>query len=69
MKKVKVTVDEVPLEKLEQYDPEDLLSWTWDNYGSRGAIFTSFQKTGCVMIDMTQKVAPELLILTIDTLR
>jgi hypothetical protein len=31
---------------------EELLAWAWQTCGKRAAIFTSFQNTGCVMIDM-----------------
>jgi phosphoadenosine phosphosulfate reductase len=57
------------LGELESMSPEQLLAWSWKNYGARTAIFTSFQNTGCVMIDMSRRVAPQLRIVTVDTLR
>mgnify|MGYP000991509519 CR=1 FL=1 len=59
----------VNLEALEAMGPEELLRWSWEARGTRAAIFTSFQKTGCVMIDMARTAAPELRVLTVDTLR
>lgn len=59
----------VSLEELDGLDPEELLKWAWDRHGGRAAIFTSFQNTGCVMIDMASRVAPSLRVVTIDTLR
>ena len=59
----------VNLEALEAMGPEELLRWSWEARGTRAAIFTSFQKTGCVMIDMARAAAPELRVLTVDTLR
>ncbi len=56
-------------EELEQMAPEALLEWAFAEYGARAGIVTSFQKTGCVMIDMAHHVAPEMRVLTIDTQR
>jgi len=56
----------VPLTHL---SPQELLRWAWQSCGERAAIITSFQNTGCVMIDMARQVAPQLRILTVDTLR
>lgn len=64
-----VTEDPKLLEQLSAMDAEALLSWAWSNYGTRAGIITSFQDTGCVMIDMAHRVAPELRVMTIDTLR
>ena len=57
------------LEELNAMEPEELLKWALVNFGDRAGIITSFQDTGCVMIDMASKVAPDLRVLTIDTLR
>lgn len=46
-----------------------LLSWAWEQFGLRAAIFTSFQNTGCVMIDMARGISPDMRIIAIDTLR
>lgn len=57
------------LDKLNSLSAEELVAWAWNNYGHRAAIITSFQKTGCIMIDMAHRVAPQLRVATIDTLR
>ncbi|HPC16477.1 MAG TPA: phosphoadenylyl-sulfate reductase [Candidatus Hydrogenedentes bacterium] len=48
---------------------EAMLQWALMQHGRRAAIFTSFQNTGCVMIDMAHRVAPGLRVITVDTLR
>jgi len=50
-------------------EAEKLLQWAFQYHGRRAAIFTSFQNTGCVMIDMAHRVAPGLRVITVDTLR
>ena len=57
------------LEYLNALEPQDLLAWACDTHGERAAIITSFQNTGCVMIDMARTVAPSLRVVTVDTLR
>lgn len=54
---------------LNRMSPEELLQWAWQSCGERAAILTSFQNTGCVMIDMARRAAPRLRVVTIDTLR
>ena len=49
--------------------PEDVLRWAFEEYGQRGAIVTSFQDTGCVMIDMAHRAGVTPRVITIDTLR
>lgn len=49
--------------------PEDMLAWAFEHHGARAGIITSFQDTGCVMIEMASRVAPGLRVMTIDTLR
>jgi len=63
------TADDTALETLETMSPEDLFSWSLNLYGDRAGIITSFQDTGCVMIDLMQRSAPGLRVLTVDTLR
>jgi len=60
---------ELDLEALEAMPAERLLEWAVESYDRRAAIITSFQNTGCVMIDMAARVAPSLRVLTVDTLR
>ena len=57
------------LEELNSMEPERLLRWAFERHGDRAGILTSFQDTGCVMIDMAHTHAPDLRIITIDTLR
>lgn len=64
-----VTEDRNLLEELDSMGPEALLSWASTHHGARAGIITSFQDTGTVIIDMARKVAPDLRVLTIDTLR
>ncbi len=64
-----VNSDRDLLAELNAMDPEGLLRWAFENHGERAGIVTSFQDTGCVMIDMAGRVAPGLRVLTIDSLR
>ena len=64
-----VTQNSPPIDELEGFEPEALLKWASQEYGERAGIVTSFQTTGCVMIDMASRVAPEMRVITIDTLR
>ncbi len=61
--------DGTPLESLNDMPPEALLSWALRVYGDRAGIVTSFQDTGCVMVDMMSRAAAGLRVITIDTLR
>jgi phosphoadenosine phosphosulfate reductase len=64
-----VEKESVPVDRLNEMQPEELLRWAWENHGKRAGIVTSFQNTGCVTIDMAHRVAPELRVLTVDPLR
>lgn len=57
------------LAELNAMRPEELLRWSYTHHGDRAAIFSSFQDTGCAIIDMAHRVSPELRVLTIDTHR
>jgi phosphoadenylyl-sulfate reductase (thioredoxin) len=57
------------LDRLNTLEPEELIAWAHSEYGNRAGIITSFQNTGCVMIDMASRVAPGMRVLTVDTLR
>ena len=61
--------DQELIEELNTLPAEELLRWASERCGERAAIITSFQNTGCVMIDMAQRVAPRLRVITVDTLR
>ncbi len=54
---------------LEAYPAEDLLAWAYDQAKDRAALVTSFQHTGCVMIDMISHHHIPLRVVTVDTLR
>lgn len=56
-------------ESLNSLKPEELLRWAWETCRDRAAIFTGLQNTGCVIIDMAHRVAPDLRVIAIDTLR
>ena len=59
----------IPIEALNELDARDLLAWVQVEYGRQAGIVTSFQNTGCVIIDIAREVAPDIRIMTIDTLR
>lgn len=64
------TVHSAPtLDALEGMAPEELLAWAFSTHGDRAAIMTSFQNTGCVLIDMASRVVPGFRVATLDTLR
>lgn len=64
-----VTEDPKLLDELNKMSPEQMLAWAQSNHAGRAAIFSSFQDTGCVMVDMAAKSAAGLRVLTVDTLR
>jgi phosphoadenylyl-sulfate reductase (thioredoxin) len=55
--------------QLEAMTPEDLFAWALAHHGARAGIVTSFQDTGCVMIDLMSRAAPGMRVMTVDTLR
>ncbi len=57
------------LELLNDSKPEELLAWAASAHGCRAAIVTSFQDTGCAMIDMAHRIGANLRVVTVDTLR
>lgn len=62
-------ITEETVRELNSFTPEELFRWALENHGERAGIITSFQDTGCVMIDIMRKVAPGMRVITIDTLR
>ena len=62
-------VQTLSLEELNTLDAHELLAYIQEVHGSRAGIITSFQNTGCVIIDIARQVAPDIRIMTIDTLR
>lgn len=64
---MRTLADERIMDELSGLSPELLLKWSHQHHGDRAAIFTSFQNTGCLMIDMSHRVAPGLRVITVDT--
>ncbi len=64
-----ITEDQALLDELNAMDPEALIAWAYTRHGERAGIITSFQDTGCVMIDMASRIAPGMRVMTIDTQR
>ncbi len=62
-------VSEEIIRDLNAMSPEALFAWSRDTHGDRAGIITSFQDTGCVMLDIMLKAAPGLRVITVDTLR
>jgi len=61
--------DDLSLDDLNELDAEELLRWACAAYGERVAIITSFQNTGCVMVDMAWRAGLAMRVATVDTLR
>ncbi|MCC6145576.1 MAG: phosphoadenylyl-sulfate reductase, partial [Candidatus Hydrogenedentes bacterium] len=57
------------IDELNAMDPAGLFAWAREEHGDRAGIITSFQDTGCVMIDIMSQAAPGLRVITVDTLR
>jgi phosphoadenosine phosphosulfate reductase len=54
----------------ERFDGESLecvLAWTWENFGGRAAIGTSFQGSGLVIIDHAVRLGLKFPVFTLDT--
>ena len=54
-------------EKFEGQPLEDVLRWTWDRFGEKAAIGTSFQGSGLVIIDHAVRLGLNFPIFTVDT--
>lgn len=54
-------------EELERLPLTDLLRWTWERFGARAAVGTSFQGAGLVIIDHAVKAGLPLPVFTLDT--
>jgi phosphoadenosine phosphosulfate reductase len=61
-------LEEVDIERLQQWDAESLLRYAFETFGQRAAIGTSLQKTGVVMIHMAQALGVPCRVFFIDTL-
>jgi phosphoadenylyl-sulfate reductase (thioredoxin) len=64
-----VLEQDIQIDALNAMAPQDLLRWAYESQGERVAIITSFQNTGCVMIDMVRQAGLDMRVLTVDTLR
>lgn len=64
-----VQPDTLDYRALNAMEPEQLIAWALEHFGDRAGIVTSFQNTGCVMVDMAHRVAPAMRVLTVDTMR
>ncbi|MBP8131191.1 MAG: phosphoadenylyl-sulfate reductase [Candidatus Hydrogenedentes bacterium] len=64
-----VAVCEETIAQLNAMGPEELFAWALEAHGGRAGIITSFQDTGCVMIDLMCRFAPGMRVITVDTLR
>lgn len=53
--------------RLEAEGLTDALRWTWDTFGSRAAVGTSFQGAGLVLIDHARRAGFDFPIFTLDT--
>ena len=52
---------------MEQWSPEEILSWAFATFGGRVEIATAFGAEGVALIDIASRVQPELKIFTLDT--
>ena len=54
-------------ERFDVASTEEILKWTWQRFGKRAAIGTSFQGAGLVMIDLARKHGLDFPVFTLDT--
>jgi phosphoadenosine phosphosulfate reductase len=47
--------------------PEEVLAWAWERFGTRGAIGTSFQGAGLVMLHLCRERGYDFPVFTLDT--
>ncbi len=52
---------------LEGAPPEEILEWAWRDLGPAVALSTAFGASGVVLVEMAQRVVPQLPFFTIDT--
>jgi phosphoadenosine phosphosulfate reductase len=54
-------------EQFEERTPEDILAWSWQRFGRRAAIGTSFQGSGLVMMHLAKLAGLNFPVFTLDT--
>jgi thioredoxin-dependent adenylylsulfate APS reductase len=66
-----IVLDELEIGELaveyEARDPQELIEWAIEKFGSKLAIITSFQSDGMVLLDMAYKINPGINVVTVDT--
>lgn len=53
--------------ELDGQEPQEVLGWALEKFGSQLGICSSFQAEGCVLIDMAWRIDPAVRVFTIDT--
>jgi len=59
-------VGEIALE-LDDKEPQEVLQWGMERFGSRLAICTSFQSDGMAILDMAWRIDPQVRVFTVDS--
>ncbi len=62
-----MSIAPVDLSRLADASAEEVLAWTFGEYGARAAIVTAFQAEGMVVLDIAHRIAPDLPVITVDT--
>jgi phosphoadenosine phosphosulfate reductase len=66
-----IMLDELEIGELaveyDDKDPQELIEWAVEKFGSRLAIITGFQSEGMTLLDMAYKIKPDVKIITVDT--
>ncbi len=53
--------------ELDSQEPQEVLGWAVERFGSQLGICSSFQAEGCALIDMAWRIDPTVRVFTIDT--
>ena len=66
-----IVLDELEIGELavefDDKDPQELIAWAVENFGTKLAIITSFQSEGMAILDMAYKINPAIKVVTVDT--
>ena len=66
-----IALDELEIGELavefDDKDPQELIDWAVEKFGSKLAIITSFQSEGMALLDMAYKINPDINVVTVDT--